>query len=106
MTMDSATANALANEARRQELRGRVARLQGEATSQASLATIISTTSSDTQRLLATATAELSALEAGAGPGVSDDFGAKADHLAAFITAAVAAGLVADEAAARELAGL
>lgn len=74
--MDPLTATALANEARRQELRARVAKLQGNAETQASLATLISSTNGDTNRRLQTALVELAALESGAGPGLSADFGA------------------------------
>jgi len=104
--MDATIQTALANEARRNELRCRVAQIQGEVTTGANLATIVSSSVGDAQRRLDAAKASLAALESGAGPGLTDDFGYRADHLAAFIEAAAGAGLIADAAAARTLAGL
>lgn len=74
--MDNSIANTLANEARRQELRAKVAKLQGTAEAQASQAQALSQSNGDTIRRLQSAMAELSALETGAGPGVTDSFGA------------------------------
>jgi hypothetical protein len=104
--MDVAITTALANEARRNELRCRVNQIQGEVTTGANLATIISSTVGDAQRRLDAAKASLAALESGAGPGLTDDFGYKADHLSAFIDSAVAAGLITDLDAAHRLAGI
>lgn len=104
--MDATVQTALANEARRNELRCKVAQLQGEVTTGANLATTISSTVGDAQRRLDAAKASLAALESGAGPGLTDDFGYKTDHLAAFIDAAAAAGLITDMAAAHKLAGI
>lgn len=104
--MDAAITTALANEARRNEMRCKVNQIQGEVTTGANLATIISSTVGDAQRRLDAAKASLAALESGAGPGLTDDFGYKTDHLAAFIEAAAAAGLIKDVAAARTLGGL
>ncbi len=104
--MEAAIQTALANEARRNELRCKVNQIQGEVTTGANLATIISSTVGDAQRRLDAAKASLAALESGAGPGLTDDFGYKADHLAAFIDAATASGLITDAAAARKLAGI
>lgn len=108
MALDTTTANILANEARRRELQQKVARLQGTLEHGASLATMISTTNGDTQRMLQQAQAELAALEAGAGPGITDDFGHTQDILAAFITAAEQAGTITAETATalREQVGL
>jgi hypothetical protein len=104
--MDPAITTALANEARRNELRCKVNRIQGEVTTGANLASTISSSVGDASRRLDQAKAELAALESGAGPGLTDDFGYKADHLVAFIEAAVAAGLITDMVAARTLAGV
>lgn len=104
--MDATTQTALANEARRIELKQKVAKMQGLVEAQASLATLLSVNCGDSSRRLQAAQNELTALEAGAGPGISDIYGAKADHLAAFIDAAEAKGLITDAAAARTLAGI
>jgi len=74
--MDTTITTALANEARRQELRTKVATLAGQQTSNAALAQSLATQNSDLGQRLADARAQLAALEAGAGPGVTDDFGA------------------------------
>jgi hypothetical protein len=104
--MDATTQNALAKEAQRIELKQKVAKLQGLVEAQASLATLLSVNCGDSSRRLQAAQNELTALEAGAGPGISDIYGAKADHLKAFIDAASAAGLITDADAARTLAGI
>ena len=104
--MDAAITTALANEARRNEARQKVAAIQGEVTTGANLATIISSSVGDAQRRLDTAKAALTALESGAGPGLTDDFGYKADHLAAFIAEAQSAGLVTDSTLAANLHSL
>jgi len=95
-TMDLTIQTALANEARRTELKQKVAKMQGLVEAQANLATLLSSNCGDSQRRLQSAQNELTALEGGAGPGITDDFGYKADILAAFIAAAQAAGLVTD----------
>lgn len=69
--------SALANEARRGELRQRIASLKGGADATASLVSLLTTMNGDSALQLASAQAELSALEAGAGPGITDDFGPK-----------------------------
>lgn len=104
--MDATIQTALANEARRNELRCKVAALQEAVSTSANLATIISSAVGDAQRRLDAAKASLAALESGAGPGITDDFGYRADHLAAFIDALAGAGLLTDATAARTLAGL
>ena len=104
--MDQTTATALANEARKTALKVAIADLQGRVNSGASTIGIISSQLNDAQRALQQKQTEQVALEAGAGPGITDDFGLKADHLAAFIEAAAAAGLITDVAAARTLGGL
>lgn len=104
--MDANTQIALANEARRIELKQKVAKLQGLAEAQSQFATLASTSCGDSGRRLQAALNELTALEAGAGPGLTDDFGLKADHLAAFLAQLEGAGLLTDPAAARTIAGL
>lgn len=104
--MDTATQTALANEARRNELRCKVNQIQGEVNTGANLATIISSSVGDAQRRLDAAKASLAALESGAGPGLTDDFGYKAAHLATFMDQLEAADLLTDVAKARGLAGL
>lgn len=96
--MDIAIQNALANESRRQELRGKVQALQGQANMLSAFASDLSATSADISRRLQTAQAELSALEAGAGPGITDTWGDRATFLEAFIAKAHQAGLIPDEA--------
>lgn len=68
---------ALANEARRGELRQKIARLQGSMAATASAVQKLSSVNSDNAIVLADAQGELSALEAGAGPGITDNFGPK-----------------------------
>lgn len=68
---------ALANEARRQELRQKIAGLQGSMNATASFVQRLNSVNSDAQISLASAQDELIALEAGAGPGITDDFGPK-----------------------------
>jgi hypothetical protein len=75
MAYDANTKTALANEARRQELGKKVARLRGEVDAIASFASLAARTNTDAVRRLQSATDELSALEAGAGPGLTDEFG-------------------------------
>ena len=73
--MDETTKTALANEARRQELGKKVHQLRGEASATASMASAASSANNDALRRLQAAQAELAALESGAGPGLTDDFG-------------------------------
>lgn len=68
---------ALANEARRNELRQRTASLRGEIKATASAVSRLSSINNDASEQLRIAQAELTALEAGAGPGITDDFGSK-----------------------------
>lgn len=68
---------ALANEARRSELRLRLATLRGSMAATASVVQRLSGLNSDAAVSLADAAAELAALEAGAGPGITAEFGAK-----------------------------
>jgi hypothetical protein len=68
---------ALANEARRQEKRLKIAALQGAMNATASAVQKLNSVNSDAQIMLGEAQAELAALEAGAGPGITADFGPK-----------------------------
>lgn len=68
---------ALANEARRNELKTRIASLQGGANATASLVALLTSMNSDSAIQLGQAQGELAALEAGAGPGITADFGEK-----------------------------
>jgi hypothetical protein len=68
---------ALANEARRQELRQKIAGLQGSMNATASLVQRLNSVNSDAQISLGAAQDELAALEAGAGPGITADYGPK-----------------------------
>ena len=92
--MDSTTAAALANEARRQAAKLAIADLQARISNASSLAAIISSTISDAQQALTTKQAELAAIENGAGPGVSDDWGSRVDFINAFLAKAQTAGLI------------
>jgi hypothetical protein len=67
----------MANEARRQELRQKVAGLKGTIDATASAIQKLNSVNSDNQILLTEAQSELASLEAGAGPGITDDFGPK-----------------------------
>lgn len=77
MTKQLEIQTALANEARRQELKSKVANLRGAMSATASAVQRLSTLNSDAQVQLDRATTELTALEAGAGPGITADFGTK-----------------------------
>lgn len=68
---------ALANEARRQELKFKISNLQGSANATAALQQRISALNADAARELIALQAELAALNAGAGSGITDDFGEK-----------------------------
>jgi hypothetical protein len=92
--MDQQTATALANEARRQAAKQSIADLQGRIENASSLLAIISSTVTDAQRQLATKQTELFSLEAGAGPGVSDDWGNREAFVSAYIAKCQAAGLI------------
>jgi hypothetical protein len=72
--MDTATAAAVANEARRNEARREIAREEGAVDATARLAAQVSTANLTAGSRLAAARARLAALEV-AGPGVTDDFG-------------------------------
>jgi hypothetical protein len=67
----------LANEARRQELRQKIAGLQGSMNATASAVQRLNSVNSDAQIALAAAQDELISLETGAGPGITADFGPK-----------------------------
>jgi hypothetical protein len=69
--------NALANEARRNELKIQVSSYQGQLNALASFIQRMSSMSNDLQQQLASAQSTLTAFEAGAGPGITDDFGPK-----------------------------
>jgi hypothetical protein len=69
--------HALANEARRGELRQQCASFQGTADALSSLIKNINSMLIDAQSQLAHSKDTLSAFEAGAGPGVTDDYGPK-----------------------------
>lgn len=75
--MDSTTATILSNEARRNELKRKIAAIEQELKDVSTYAALFSQTNVDAQRRLTSATAELSALESGAGPGITADFGPK-----------------------------
>jgi hypothetical protein len=68
---------ALANEARRQELRSSIAELKGRMDATASAVQRLNSVNSDSQIALTEKQAELAALEAGAGPGITADYGPK-----------------------------
>ena len=76
MALDTTTQTALANEARRQAAQTKVATLQGAIASQASTGEVLSRQNGDTLRQLQSAQAELTAILAGAGAGLTSDFGA------------------------------
>lgn len=67
----------MANEARRQELRQKIAGLKGTIDATASAVQKLNSVNSDNQILLTESQSELAALEAGAGPGITADFGPK-----------------------------
>lgn len=77
MTSPTDIQNALANEARRSELRQKVASLRGGVDATASLLQRISSLNTDQQQQLQEALNTLASFEAGAGPGVTDNFGPK-----------------------------
>ena len=95
--MDTATATALANEARRQTVKQAIAGLQARVDNASSLIGVINSTISDAQTTLTSKQQELAAIEAGAGPGVSGDWGSRVDFVTAFIAALLADGLITDE---------
>ncbi len=94
--MDQTTVTALANEARKTALKVAIADLQARASRGASTIGIISSQVNDAQRALQQKQNELAALEAGAGPGITDTFGERSTILADFISKAQAAGLITD----------
>jgi hypothetical protein len=67
----------IANEARRQELRIGIAGLEGQVNATASAVQRLNSVNSDAVIALQEKREELAALEAGAGPGVTSDFGRK-----------------------------
>jgi ankyrin repeat protein len=68
---------ALTNEARRTELKTKLAGLQGAMDATASVVSRLSMLNNDTAIQFNAAQAELAALEVGAGPGITADFGPK-----------------------------
>ena len=68
---------ALANESRRQELKQKIAGLQGSMNATASIVQRLNSVNNDDGIALRSAREELEALEAGAGPGVTADYGPK-----------------------------
>jgi hypothetical protein len=91
MTTPSDIQTALANEARRTALKTREANLQGMISATASLQARLATVNSDAGISLAAVQAELASLEAGAGPGVTADFGPKSSVTQMLETERVAA---------------
>lgn len=79
MTTVTDIQTALANEARRTELKTKLANLQGTQDATASIIARLSTLNSDSQQQYNSANAELVALNAGAGPGITADFGPKSN---------------------------
>jgi hypothetical protein len=77
--MDDQVAKALANEARRNELRQKIAELRGKMSATGSMIQKLGSVNSDSGIMMTDYQAELAALEAGAGPGVTADFGLKSD---------------------------
>jgi hypothetical protein len=77
MTTQAEIQTALANEARRTELRLRIANLMGGMDATSAAVQRLSSLNSDATRSLSDAQSMLTALEAGAGPGVTADFGEK-----------------------------
>lgn len=77
MTSQVDIQTALANEARRQELKTKAATLRGSMMATAQAVSRLSTLNSDAERQLTAVVGELTALEAGAGPGITADFGTK-----------------------------
>jgi hypothetical protein len=74
-TLDIQTA--LANEARRQELKQKIARLQGQADATSSVINRLATVNGDTSIQLSEAVGQLAALDVGSGAGITADFGNK-----------------------------
>lgn len=68
---------ALANEARRGELKQKRSKLMGAIEATASVMVRLSSVNNDALVQMENATAELAALEAGAGPGITADYGAR-----------------------------
>lgn len=86
----------LANETRRQNTALQAEGLKGQLQALSTAAQVIGSLSQDAGMLLATANQQLAALSIGAGPGITSDFGPKADHLAAFLKDAVGKGILTD----------
>lgn len=67
----------LANEARKQELRIKLARLRGSMDATSSVMSRLSSLNNDAALQVSEAQEQLSAIELGAGPGITDSFGSK-----------------------------
>lgn len=75
MPLDPATQSALANEVRRQSAALQVHGLRGQMQALASAAQVISSLSQDAAKSYAAANQEMAALQLGAGPGLTGEFG-------------------------------
>ena len=73
--MDNTVKTALANEARRQQAAQRLEGLRGRQTLLGELAQVVATLARDTAQEVSDAAQQVSALAAGAGPGLTDEFG-------------------------------
>jgi hypothetical protein len=92
--MDHATATSLANEALWKAVKQAIAGLQGRIANASSLMAPLSDMLLDAQRQLSSKQTELSSLEAGAGPGVTDHWGNRETFINAYLAKCQAAGLV------------
>jgi len=75
MALDTATQSALANEVRRQAAALHVHGLRGQMQALSSAAQVISSLSQDVAKSYAAANQEMTALQLGAGPGLTGEFG-------------------------------
>lgn len=75
MALTESQRAALANDSRIQALKVKIAKLQGINEQSQSFARLLSTQNADTQIRLQTAQTELDALQLGAGPGITEEFG-------------------------------
>jgi hypothetical protein len=75
--MSAEVQTALANEARRNELKNKLSKLRGATEATASLMSRISSVNNDALMQIEGVTNELAALEAGAGPGITADYGSR-----------------------------
>ena len=73
--MDNTVRTALVNEARRQQAAQRLEGLRGRQTLLGELAQVVATLARDTAQEVSDAAQQVSALAAGAGPGLTDEFG-------------------------------